>query len=355
MKNQKSNKTQFDITNEIIQSTNPELKGTEKAVLVTLSSYLNDEGNKGVFKASPSRATLSSKSSFGLSAIDRALKKLEDLNYISSEQRMDNSKVYTWKGFEAEKTPEVLAFEKALVRKREAKKEFDRVRGANLGRNNAEVKKLEGLLEINSCEKLEEELKLVKEARSKNVYFREYEPYTTFKTDTRKKYFTAADQPTHVETPKLIFSKKANSTQNEDFTEERQEVVFSEVEQVQEVQQEPQGDKTLLQPFINPFININDLGITSIGYYAAPIARGELDKETLNEYISIIYKLDWEAYNPSQEVIDSILNILTKVEEKELPLATPTKNTCSECGLEIDSHGFCFNDDCLNGSNNIPF
>ncbi len=174
-------KTQFDVTNAIIKANCKELGMTssDKTVLVAISTYFSKDGK--VFKSNPSHKTLSETTGCGISTVQRCITKLETLGYISSEQRLDNSKVYTWLTFEREKTQAVTTFMEATKRKQDSKKELKAIRGANMGRNTAKVKQLEQILTTSpDCQNSKDSLKLVKAARSANEYWKDYQPYKDY-------------------------------------------------------------------------------------------------------------------------------------------------------------------------------
>ena len=140
--------TQFDITNQILASNKEDINinGHTKLVLVVMSQFFKDKDKTGVFTCHPSQSTLAKKACIGLSSVRKSLGILEELNYISSRQRMDKSKVYTWLGFDSEKTKEVKGFiEKESLRIMDKKKR-DITRGEICGKNKAALNKHKGIL-----------------------------------------------------------------------------------------------------------------------------------------------------------------------------------------------------------------
>lgn len=97
--------TQFDITKKIL-SLNPKefsLTPTTKFVLVQLSYYFGDRGNTGHFSCYPSQTRLANETGFARATVLNALKKCEELGFISSNFRVSTSgdptsKLYHWKG-----------------------------------------------------------------------------------------------------------------------------------------------------------------------------------------------------------------------------------------------------------------
>lgn len=181
----KDHKTQFDLTKYIIEVNAKEwsLTKVDKLVLISLSNYMQKD-QYGQFKACPSQITLADITGLNRNTVGNSLDKMEKLGYIHSEMRHDNSKVYTWLGFESNKTIEVVNFTKACQDKAERKRELDRKRGEILGRNNAECKKLLRFAEtlkqngnIEDSERQLEKIKVIKQATKHNTYYKDYQPY----------------------------------------------------------------------------------------------------------------------------------------------------------------------------------
>lgn len=177
-------KTQFDLTQYIIEvnAKDKSLSKVDKLVLICLSNYMQKD-KYGVFSGFPSQTTLADVTGMNRNTVGNSLEKIEKLGYLHSETRFDNSKVYTWLGFE-NKTIESINFIKASKDKADRKKEFDRKRGEILGRNNAECKKLLRFAEtlknngyLEDSKKQLEKVEIIKEATKVNTYFKDYQPY----------------------------------------------------------------------------------------------------------------------------------------------------------------------------------
>lgn len=177
-------KTQFELTQYIIETNTKDksLSKIDKLVLICLSNYMQRD-KYGIFSGFPSQTTLADVTGMNRNTVGNSLEKIEKLGYLHSETRFDNSKVYTWLGFE-NKTIESINFIKASKDKADRKKEFDRKRGETLGRNKAEYKRLFKFAEtlkgngyLEDCQRQLDKLEVVKEAMKHNVYFKEYQPY----------------------------------------------------------------------------------------------------------------------------------------------------------------------------------
>ncbi|HHC6586986.1 TPA: helix-turn-helix domain-containing protein [Vibrio parahaemolyticus] len=94
----------FHITKQIIDAKLKKSHGTtttENMVLVCLSSYFSDKRGENVFTCFPSQKTLSDNAGCSTVAVNRALKKFEELGFIKSNYRTtphggSTSKLYTW-------------------------------------------------------------------------------------------------------------------------------------------------------------------------------------------------------------------------------------------------------------------
>lgn len=138
--------TQFDLTKYIIEVSAKEygLSKVDKLVLICLSNYMQKD-KYGVFSAFPSQSTLGDITGMNRNTVGSSLDKMEKLGYLNAETRHDNSKVYTWLGFEANKTLEAQNFMRVCQDKAERKKELDKVRGGNSRKEssrNKEVKEV---------------------------------------------------------------------------------------------------------------------------------------------------------------------------------------------------------------------
>lgn len=113
---------------------------------------------------------------------------------------MDKSKVYTWLGFDSEKTEEVLHFIEQDNLRILSKKKLDRARGEILGKNNAAINKHKGIL-ISSpnCEITKDIIESIKMARKANILYTQFKPYK----DIFTKHNTCVQKPPIVQSPPL--------------------------------------------------------------------------------------------------------------------------------------------------------
>lgn len=182
-------KTQFEITNYIIQADSKalSLELKDKAILVALSTYFNDKETAGVFKCFASHATLAKCVGGSVSTVKRGVAKLEQLNYISSKQQMDLSKVYTWLGFTAEKTKEVERFIEADKKRVAKNHKFKQERSAVWFKNNAYIKKCQEIVTNSNSESNSVAiLKLCKSAQKAGILWLDYQPYNDFLSNANK-------------------------------------------------------------------------------------------------------------------------------------------------------------------------
>ncbi len=173
-------KTQFEITNLIIatEAKSVGLNQLQQHLLISLSQFLNDHDKKGVFICHPSHNTLVRRTGMGLSSVKRSLAMLEKLGYISSRARNDNSKVYTWLGFEADKTLEVVKFLAEEAKRVERKKALDKVRNEIWGRNTNKLKSFQQILKTSpNCENTKHYIEQIKLATKANVLYSEFQGY----------------------------------------------------------------------------------------------------------------------------------------------------------------------------------
>ena len=91
-------KNQFELTKVLLQTNIPILDKWDKAVLIQLSSHFKKD-KQGMFTAFPSYVVMSKCSGIGKTTVRKSILKLEELQIISSKVRFNNSKVYTWLGF----------------------------------------------------------------------------------------------------------------------------------------------------------------------------------------------------------------------------------------------------------------
>ncbi|EJL6404238.1 helix-turn-helix domain-containing protein [Vibrio parahaemolyticus] len=107
-------RNQFSITKQIIEANlkkSHKSTTTETMVLVALSSYLSDKRGINVFTCYPSQKTLADNAGCSTVAVNRALKKFEELGFIKSKYRTtpqggSTSKLYTWLGIPRPKEEE---------------------------------------------------------------------------------------------------------------------------------------------------------------------------------------------------------------------------------------------------------
>ncbi|MCE0493111.1 helix-turn-helix domain-containing protein [Vibrio salinus] len=80
--------TPLSVINELLRQSaeSNNLSGIDKATLMTLFSYVNRD-----FECFPSIKTLSQNSGFSESSTKRAIKKLEELNFITKKRRYSSS------------------------------------------------------------------------------------------------------------------------------------------------------------------------------------------------------------------------------------------------------------------------
>ena len=172
--------TQFDITKLIIntKAKSVNLTANEKNTLTVMSNFFNDKETSGLFTCFTSHKTLSEHSGASVATVKRAIAKLELLGYLSSRQQLDNSKVYTWLGFDEVKSEEALRHILYEEKRLASKKKLDKERGATLGRNTNQINKIKQILEGSpNCEVSKSQLKYAIEARKNNILFSNYSPY----------------------------------------------------------------------------------------------------------------------------------------------------------------------------------
>ncbi len=178
-------KTQFDLTNEIINTVSEEkgLTKIDKTVLVHLSFHMK-KNKYGNFDTIVSHKTIGKLADVHYNTVGKSLSKMETLGYLHGEMRFDTSKIYTWLGFEATKTIEALNFKMTCQDKQERVRGLKKVRGEILGRNNAKFKELMKYAETlkqngypEDSERVVIRAFKVKEATQYNTYFKDYEPY----------------------------------------------------------------------------------------------------------------------------------------------------------------------------------
>ncbi|EOX4797689.1 hypothetical protein ACIL2P_000558 [Vibrio alginolyticus] len=102
----------------------------------------------------------------------------------------------------------------------------------------------------------------------------------------------------------------------------------------------PKGDKSKLVGLIGS-VDISDVDVESkgVGWFAAPIARGELNIVDTKRWLKVLHTHFWDDYSPDQKTVDSICK----------------KLTCECCGDGLDDSGYCINRECSESENLIPF
>ncbi|MEF1312353.1 hypothetical protein QTO01_20045 [Vibrio mytili] len=103
---------------------------------------------------------------------------------------------------------------------------------------------------------------------------------------------------------------------------------------------EPKGDKSKLVGLIgNVDVSDIDVGSKGVGWFAAPIARGELNIVDTKRWLNVLHTHFWDDYSPDQKTVESICK----------------KLTCECCGNKVDSLGYCSDMKCSESENLIPF
>lgn len=189
--------TQFDITKLIINTKAKDVNLTvnEKNVLTVMSNFFNDKETSGLFTCFTSHKTLSEHSGASVATVKRAITKLELVGYLSSRQQLDNSKVYTWLGFDEVKSEEALRHILYEEKRLASKKKLDKERGAILGKNTNHIKKIKQILEGSpNCEVAKAQLKYTIEARKNNILFSNYSPYKKIFSSPASEDTSVSDQ-----------------------------------------------------------------------------------------------------------------------------------------------------------------
>ncbi|EJA7359175.1 hypothetical protein P7M37_20125 [Vibrio parahaemolyticus] len=120
---------------------------------------------------------------------------------------------------------------------------------------------------------------------------------------------------------------------------EEAEVITEIVETLTEVTA-PLGDKSKLVGLIGN-VDVSDINLDGkgIGYFAAPLAKGELNRTDTQQYLTVIHTHFWDDYSPDQTTVESICK----------------KLLCEVCGDKLDDLGYCLNRDCPEHESVIPF
>ncbi|UYI49655.1 hypothetical protein OFO16_16675 [Vibrio natriegens] len=100
------------------------------------------------------------------------------------------------------------------------------------------------------------------------------------------------------------------------------------------------GDKSKLVGLIGS-VDISDINIDGkgIGYFAAPLKKGELNRTDTQQYLTVLHTHFWDDYSPDQTTVESICK----------------KLLCEVCGDKLDDLGYCLNRDCTEHESVIPF
>ncbi|EGQ7683742.1 hypothetical protein IZS58_004694 [Vibrio parahaemolyticus] len=100
------------------------------------------------------------------------------------------------------------------------------------------------------------------------------------------------------------------------------------------------GDKSKLVGLIGS-VDISDVDVDSkgVGWFAAPIARGELNIVDTKRWLKVLHTHFWDDYSPDYETVEAIRK----------------KLTCECCGNKVDDLGYCTDRDCPENEMLIPF
>ncbi|HHF2879429.1 TPA: hypothetical protein ACPJZV_000684 [Vibrio diabolicus] len=102
----------------------------------------------------------------------------------------------------------------------------------------------------------------------------------------------------------------------------------------------PKGDKSKLVGLIGSVdISDVDVGSKGVGWFAAPIARGELNIVDTKRWLKVLHTHFWDDYSPDYETVEAIRK----------------KLTCECCGNKVDDLGYCTDRDCPENEMLIPF
>ncbi|WP_025626788.1 hypothetical protein [Vibrio parahaemolyticus] len=102
----------------------------------------------------------------------------------------------------------------------------------------------------------------------------------------------------------------------------------------------PKGDKSKLVSLIGN-VDVSDINLEGkgIGYFAAPLARDELDVADTKRWLKVLHTHFRDEYFPDQTTVEAILK----------------KLICEVCGDNLDDLGYCLNRDCPEHESVIPF
>ncbi|MDG2744299.1 hypothetical protein HKA96_04835, partial [Vibrio parahaemolyticus] len=106
------------------------------------------------------------------------------------------------------------------------------------------------------------------------------------------------------------------------------------------VNAEPKGDKSKLVGLIGN-VDVSDIDVESkgVGWFAAPLARGELNRVDTKRWLTVLHTHFWDDYSPDQTTVEAIRK----------------KLICEVCGDNLDDLGYCLNRDCPEHESVIPF
>ncbi|EJG2227918.1 hypothetical protein BS007_RS07685 [Vibrio parahaemolyticus] len=100
------------------------------------------------------------------------------------------------------------------------------------------------------------------------------------------------------------------------------------------------GDKSKLVGLIGS-VDISDVDVDSkgVGWFAAPLTRGELNIVDTKRWLKVLHTHFWDDYSPDYETVEAIRK----------------KLTCECCGNKVDDLGYCTDRDCEENEMSIPF
>ncbi|EHY0932705.1 TPA: hypothetical protein NJ393_000255 [Vibrio parahaemolyticus] len=106
------------------------------------------------------------------------------------------------------------------------------------------------------------------------------------------------------------------------------------------VNAELKGDKSQLVSLIGN-VDVSDIDVESkgVGWFAAPLARGELNRVDTKRWLTVLHTHFWDDYSPDQTTVEAIRK----------------KLICEVCGDNLDDLGYCLNRDCPEHESVIPF
>ncbi|MDF5542646.1 hypothetical protein P3707_17175 [Vibrio parahaemolyticus] len=101
----------------------------------------------------------------------------------------------------------------------------------------------------------------------------------------------------------------------------------------------PKGDKSKLVSLIGN-VDVSDIDVESkgVGWFAAPLARNELDVADTKRWLRVLHTHFWDDYSPDQTTVEAIHQ----------------KLTCDCCKGKLDNFGWCQDSKCPE-SDRLPF